>query len=217
MLLGLLRVAVLDAMSVASIIGKARKNGRKVPYAAMAKATLKWMFPVRTVFQYFVPLSITSIAFHVAIIVTPLFLGTHILLWQRGLGVSWPAIPNAAADILTLVGIVTGLILFAARLFVGATRAISRVQDYVWPLVLVAIFLSGYLVMHPADNPFDTDTTLLVHVLSGDFLLLFIPFSKLSHAALFPATQIVSELGWFLEPESGRNVAVALGKENRPI
>jgi nitrate reductase gamma subunit len=58
---------------------------------------------------------------------------------------------------------------------------------------------------------------MLVHVLAGDFLFLLIPFSKLSHIALFPFTQLISELAWYFEPDSGRKVMIALGKENRPI
>ena len=44
-----------------------------------------------------------------------------------------------------------------------------------------------------------------------------IPFTKMSHVALFPATQLISDLGWHLKPGAGQQVAIALGKENEPI
>jgi nitrate reductase gamma subunit len=149
--------------------------------------------------------------------VTPLFLGAHILLWDRGLGLSWPAIGNQAADVLTLLAIGTGLALFLERVGIRSARAISRPQDYLWPLLIIVPFASGYLAMHPAQNPFDYQATMLVHVLSGNAIMLLIPFSKLSHVGLFPATQLVSELGWFLEPESGQRVTATLNKGNEPI
>ena len=48
-------------------------------------------------------------------------------------------------------------------------------------------------------------------------ILLLVPFTKISHVALFAGTQLVSELGWHLAPGGGRRVALALGKENEPI
>jgi hypothetical protein len=53
--------------------------------------------------------------------------------------------------------------------------------------------------------------------MSGNLIFLLVPFTKLSHVALFPATQLVSELGWHLEPGAGQRVAITLGKENQPI
>jgi hypothetical protein len=44
-----------------------------------------------------------------------------------------------------------------------------------------------------------------------------IPFSKLGHIVLLPATQLVSEVGWRFPAESGDDVARALKKENVPI
>ena len=217
MLLGLVRVLLLNTLSVASIIRRAKKNDRKVPYKVILKATLKWMLPAKKAFERRAIFSLTSIAFHVAIIVTPIFLGAHILLWDRGLGFSWPSITNAAADILTLGAIITGLLLFIQRLSARDSRAISRLQDYLWPLLVVVPFVSGFLAMHPDLNPFGHNGTMFVHVMSGNLILLFIPFSKLSHIALFPTTQIISELGWFLDPQSGQNVSATLEKEDEPI
>jgi nitrate reductase gamma subunit len=217
MLLGLARVLLLNTLSVAAIIRRAKKNDRKVPYKVILKATLRWMLPARKAVERRTIFSLTSIAFHVAVIVAPIFLGAHILLWDRGLGLAWPSITNAAADVLTLIAIFTGLLLFIQRLSARDSRAISRLQDYLWPLLVVVPFASGFLAMHPDLNPFGYNGTMFVHVMSGNLILLLVPFSKLSHIALFPTTQIVSELGWFLDPQSGQNVSATLKKENEPI
>jgi len=102
---------------------------------------------------------------------------------------------------------------------VGArdSRALSRFQDYALPLFIAVPFLSGFLVMHPAWNPFSRDPALLVHVLSADLLMFLVPLTKLSHMILLPFTQLVSELAWHFPPDAGSRVAVTLGKENEPI
>ena len=155
--------------------------------------------------------------FHVCIIVTPIFLGAHIMLWERGLGISWPAISNSLANYLTLIGIATGIALFVDRLSARASRALSRPQDFLLPVLIVVPLASGYLAMHPDINPFGYNGTMFVHVMAGNLIFLLIPFSKMSHMALFPGTQLVSELGWHLQPGAGQQVALALGKENDPL
>ncbi len=217
MILGLLRVLVLQAISLFGLIRQAKRNQRKIPYAVVAKASLRWLIPVGKLFERRAVFSLTSVLFHICIIVVPILLGAHILLWERGIGLSWPAISMQLADILTLGAIVTGLALFVIRLSVMANRAISRAQDYVWPLLIVLPFLSGYLAMHPAINPFSYEASMLIHVLSANLIFLLLPFSKLSHMALFPATQLVSELGWFLKPDSAQKVMTTLHKENEAI
>jgi len=217
MVLGLARAVVLNTVSVASLIWKSRKNGRSVPWRRIFSASASWFFPVRKGLESRAVFSLTSMLFHIAIIVTPVFLAAHILLWDRGLGVSWPAISNSAADYLTLIAIFTGIALFVSRVGIQSSRAISRVQDYLFPPLIVVPFVTGYLAMHPGINPFGYDGTMFVHVMSGNLIFLLVPFSKLSHVALFPGTQLVSELGWHLEPGAGERVAITLNKESQPI
>ena len=121
------------------------------------------------------------------------------------------------ADYLTLLAIVTALILFLKRVSTRDTRMLSRLQDYILPLLIMIPFASGYLAMHPTTNPFDYNATMFVHVMSGNVILVLMPFSKLSHAVLFPTTQLVSEMAWHLAPGAGENVVLSLGKENEPI
>jgi len=217
MVLGLARVVLLSTLNVVAIIRASRKNKRRVPWGEIAGATLKWILPFSKGVEQRAIFSITSMLFHVSIIVTPIFLGAHIMLWERSLGIGWPAIGNLAADYLTLIAVVTGIAMLAQRVGARTSRAISRSQDYFLPLLIVVPFASGYLAMHPWINPFDHTGTMFVHVMSGNLLFLLIPFSKISHAALFPVTQLVSELGWHLSPGAGQKVAITLGKEKEPI
>jgi nitrate reductase gamma subunit len=214
MVLGLIRHAVL---TVAEMYRTMRRAGdQSLPYSKLIVTTLKWLVPVakiRTEILY----SVTSILFHIAILIVPVFLGGHIALWARGLGVSWPAIPNEVADVLAIVAIVTAVALVVQRVSAKATRSLSRFQDYVLPLLIAVPFVTGFLVVHPAVNPFSYEAVLFVHVMSANLIFVLMPITKLSHVALMPSVQFVSELGWKWPADSGSRVAVALRKEEEPV
>jgi nitrate reductase gamma subunit len=215
MLLGIARVLILNILGIVTLRRQARD--KSIPVRIVVRDTLRWFFPFKRLGSSQLHFTVASFVFHVCIILVPVFLGAHILLWERGLGIGWPAISQTWADWLTLAAIVSSLFLFIRRVRARATRALSRTQDYLLPLIIAVPFVSGYLAMHPAFNPFSYNATMFVHVMSGNLIFVLIPFSKLSHVALFPTTQLISELGWHLAPESGRRVALALGKEGEAI
>lgn len=214
MILGLLRHVLVTVWEVRRVTRRA--GDKNVPYGKIAAATAGWLFPLgklgnRTFF------GLTSLVFHVAIILVPIFLAGHIALWRQGTGLSWPAIPNLLADVLTVAAVVTIVLLLVQRATARHTRSLSRFQDYFLPVYIAVPLVSGFLVMHPAWNPFAYEFTLLVHVASADILLIMIPMTKLSHAVLLPSTQLISEVAWHWPTDAGRRVGVALGKESEPI
>ena len=212
--LGLLRHAVVTVWELRRM---ARRAGDKqIPYGQVLRATVKWLVPLDHVRQRFW-YSVSTLTFHVAIIVVPLFLAGHIALIEAGTGVTWPALTSGAADILTIVAIATALVLVTQRLAARDTRTLSRFQDYMLPLVIAVPFVTGFFVTHAAWNPFPYQATLLIHVVSADVLLVLIPITKLSHIVLLPTTQLVSELAWHFPPSAGRAVGAQLGREELPI
>jgi nitrate reductase gamma subunit len=212
--LGLLRHVALTVWEVTSAVRRA--GDQTMPYRTVLRATLEWLFPLRKV-RYRLLFSLTSVLFHVAVIIVPIFLAGHIALWTRGLGISWPAIPNGLADVLTLTGIITAVALVVERLAARATRGLSRFEDYFLPLAIAVPFATGYLVAHPAVNPFGFEATLFVHVMSGNLVLILTPLTKLSHMVLLPGTQLVSEVAWHWPSDAGSKLAVTLGKEGEPV
>lgn len=214
MVLGLARRV---GITVWEIVRALRRAGDKnIPARQVAAATLRWLVAVDRLGNRLL-FSLTTLVFHVSIILVPLFLAGHIAIWAPVLGFRLPALPNSLATLLTAAAIVTALALVAERIASRATRVLSRFQDYALPLVVAVPFASGFLVMHPPWNPFSYEATLLVHVMSANFVLVLIPITKLSHVVLLPATQLVSEVAWHFPPDAGSKVAVALGKESEPI
>jgi len=214
MILGLVRLAIINAANILSVLSNTRN--KSIPWGTVVRDTARWLLPYRTARPHLV-FTLASFLFHIAAIVTPIFLAAHIALWERGTGLTWAAIPQVMADYLTLLAIAAAAVLFLKRVSARATRALSRPQDYLLPLLIMVPFISGYLAMHPATSPFEYNATMFVHVMSGNLLLVLIPFSKLSHVVLFPTTQLMSEMAWHLAPNAGQNVALTLGKENEPV
>ena len=210
--LGLARILVLQLVAVRRILRQA--GNRQIPTKAVLRDTVQWLLPNARVPHGKRLLALVSVAFHVAVVVTPLFLAGHIVLWKRGLGIGWPALDQQVADILTWVGLAAALVLLAVRVFSRAARELSRPQDYLLLLLIGVIFGSGHLIVRPELNPFAYESTMLVHVLAGDLVLALMPFTKLSHAVLFPFERMSSEVYWRFPAGAGDQVADALhGKE----
>ena len=103
MVLGMFRLMALNLLSLRSV---ARRAGNKeIPVARVLRSTVQWLLPHGGAVSRDPVFTMASVLFHIAMIITPVFLGAHILLWQRGLGVSWPALSQPLADTLTLVGV----------------------------------------------------------------------------------------------------------------
>jgi nitrate reductase gamma subunit len=210
MVLGLVRHLALTLREIHRAWHRA--GDKDLPYRQIAQATLSWLFPAGRIVQE--PLfSLTSILFHLAILIVPVFLAGHVALWFRGVGLSWPAIPNELADVLTIVAVTAAVALVVQRLAARSTRALSRFQDYALPLVIAFPFVSGFMVMHPECNPYSYSAVLFVHVMSANLVMVLIPLTKLTHAALLPGVQLVAELGWHWPADAGSRLAVTLGKE----
>jgi nitrate reductase gamma subunit len=193
-----------------------RAGDKKIPTGQVVSNTLKWLIPIGRLRNRWV-YSLSTFSFHVGVILVPLLLAGHIALWEKALGIHWPALPNNVSTTLTLVVLVAILAVLIQRLSARDSRALGRFQDYAIPLFIAVPFLTGFLVMHPAWNPFGRDSTLLVHMLSADFLIFMVPLTKLSHMILLPFTQLISELAWHFPPDAGSRVGLTLGKENEPI
>ena len=151
-----------------------------------------------------------------ALLLVPIFLAAHVLLWKRSTGLAWPALPQNPANILTLVVLVSGLGLFLGRLFDARARRLSRRQDYAWPLLLMVPFATGYICANVAIRPKTYEEMMLVHVYSANLIMLMIPFTKIAHCVLAPLSQVVTAVAWKFPAGAGDRVAATLGYADRP-
>lgn len=213
-LLGLLRHVLVTLWEVRRIVSRA--GDPRVAYRRVVRGTLTWLFPVAQLRNR--PLfSATSVLFHLAVMLVPVFLAGHIALLQEALGIAWPALPDALATWLTVLALVTAAALVLQRVLARDARSLSTAQDYLVPLLVALPFATGLLLMHPAASPLTHETALFLHALTGDLVLFLTPLTKLSHMALLPLTQLVSESAWHFPADAGARVGVALGKVGEPV
>jgi len=213
MILGSLRIVGLAFFNVGEALY--RVEDRKIDYGEITRNTFSWLFPVKRWSTGRPAYSLISIAFHIGLILVPFFLAAHIGLWNQATGLSWPAMPQTVADILTVVVICCGPALVLGRLFHRNARAISRFQDYFWPLMLTVPAFSGFLCANGGLSAEAYRFWMLIHVLCANGIMIFIPFTKLSHSVLVPISQLVSGVGWKFRVGAGSRVERTLNKRGQ--
>jgi len=216
MALGLLRHVLLQVWEISWALGRA--GDQVVPWGLVLRRNLEWLLPWRYLQRKERRLyNFTSFIFHVGVITVPVFLAGHVAIWQQELGLSWWCLPGSLADWLAVATVVAAIGLLLGRLLNQASRAISKPQDWLLPLLCAAPFVTGFWVVHPGWSPFGVQGVYLAHLLSAELLLFLVPFSKLVHMVLFWISQTSSELGWRFPPGSGERVRLSLGKESEGI
>jgi nitrate reductase gamma subunit len=214
MVLGLLRILALTSMG---IVEAYRRNPDKiVPWKEIRNKTLAWLVPIGRLWRQRPLYSVCSFVFHAGMIVTPLFLAAHVLLWKNSVGFGWLALPQGLANWLTLLVIVTALGLFFGRLLDSRSRPVSRFQDYLWPLLIATPFVTGYIASNAVVSPRTYQQLMLVHIYCGDAIMLVIPFTKIAHCVLMPLSQLVTSVAWKFPAEAGDRVVETLGFADLP-
>lgn len=210
MIIGLIRLVVTQIYSINAGRGRMLKNA---PWKKILGEAASWIVPIRHLIPGTKIFSVVSFLCHIGIIMVPLFLADHIILWERFLSVNLPQIGYGLADFLTLFTIVCLVLLMGFRIFSARLRSMSKKTDYILLVMMLIPFTSGYLALHPHINPFPWDATMLTHLLSAELLFVIIPFTKLAHVVLFFFDRI-SAIHWQLRPGAGDQVAEMLyGKE----
>ncbi len=121
--------------------------------------------------------------FHLSLLLAPIFLLAHMLLWQEGLGISFWTLPDGLADIMTVI-VVIGCVFFAVRrIQVPEVRYVTTAADFILLLVVAAPFVTGFLAYHQI---FPYKVMVILHILTGEIMLVAIPFTWLSHMLLAP-------------------------------
>jgi len=116
-------------------------------------------------------LTVVTSVFHVLLIITPLFLLGHNILLNQSCGWGLFSLPESLSDRLTLIILCCGAYFGGRRLFLARVRAITSLYDYV--------------VLFAYRQWFHYETVMMLHILSGNIMLITIPFTKLGHMLFF--------------------------------
>ncbi|ABB37450.1 HmcE, 25.3 kd protein in hmc operon [Oleidesulfovibrio alaskensis G20] len=120
--------------------------------------------------------------FHIGAVLVPLFLMGHNIILEERFGFSLPTLPWWLADGLTVAALAGAAMLALRRIALTEVRILTSAYDWFILAVSAAPFLTGFIArLHVGDYQF----WLVMHIITGELLLVLIPFTKLSHVALF--------------------------------
>lgn len=159
------------------------------------RSLLHWIIPfanrntrLRPVF------TIVSFSFHGCLLLTPLFVMGHAVLWEESWSISWWSLPPGLADFMTLVVIFAGVFFAIRRLAAPEVRNVSDWSDFALVLLVISPFLTGFIA-HMQWLP--AEPVLVLHIICGALWLMAIPFTRLAHMIwfLFTRAYMGSEFG----------------------
>ncbi|MGD8260999.1 MAG: nitrate reductase, partial [Desulfobacterales bacterium] len=79
------------------------------------RSILHWMIPFGTTnWRRHPVLTIVTFAFHICLVVTPIFLLAHVILWDESFNVRWWSLPDSLAIVMTLI-VIAGCVFFLIR------------------------------------------------------------------------------------------------------
>ena len=143
------------------------------------RSIVHWITPFGTVNMRKHPvMTIVTFAFHISLFVVPIFLLSHIILVDESWNLKWAALPDRVADIMAVIVIVACVYFLIRRIISPEVKFVTSASDY-GILAIVAIpFITGFYAYHQAPG---YPVALILHILSGEFMLIAIPFTRLSH------------------------------------
>ncbi len=152
------------------------------------RSILAWMVPYLPVSTRKNPVFYgVSYIFHLLLILVPIFLLSHVVLLEESvLGWSWATLPDALADWLTVLVLLALVFFIIRRVVVPEVRFLTRPSDFMFILIVALPFLTGFLAYHQL---FAYPWMMILHVLSGEIMIILIPYTRFFHMFMAPFTR----------------------------
>lgn len=171
---------------IVSMLVEARKDKVVYPYMSLKyglRSLMHWLIPFGSVNMRKRPvMTIVTFVFHICLVLTPIFLLAHVILVYESWKIQWWSLPESAADVMSVLVVLACVFLLVRRIVSPEVQNVTFLSDYVL-LTLVALpFITGFLAYHQL-GPYRP--TLILHILTGEILLVAIPFTRLSHMFFF--------------------------------
>ncbi len=151
------------------------------------RSILHWLTPFGTANWRLHPwLTIVTFSFHICLVLTPIFLLAHIVMWDEAWNIRWWALPDGLAVVMTSVVIGGCLFFFIRRRVIPEVAYVTAASDYAILLLTAAPFITGLIAYF---QWFDVRLFTLLHVLAGEAMLIAVPFTRISHMLFAPLTR----------------------------
>ena len=158
---------------------------------------MSWKYSLRSIFHWVTPfasvnmqmhpvMTLMTFTFHICLLMTPVFLLSHAVLWDESWNIRFWSLPDTLSDVMTLAVIGCCVFFWVRRIKLPEVRYLTSTSDYALLGMVAAPFVTGFVAYHQwIDYPF----FLVLHILSGEILLMAIPFTRLSHMLFSPFTR----------------------------
>lgn len=133
--------------------------------------------------------SLISLVFHLILLFLPLFVKGHNIILDTSWEISLPVLPDDFADNLTMICLCCGLFFLLRRLLTPRVRAISSPGDYLIIILVILPFLTGFMAYH---RLLPYDAMLNLHIITGQLMLVAMPFTRLVHMIAFFAVRLAN-------------------------
>jgi nitrate reductase gamma subunit len=158
---------------------------------------MSFKYSFRSIFHWIVPfateswrlhpiLTIATFAFHICLLIVPIFLLSHVVLWDEAWNISWWSLPDSVSDFMTFIVIAGCVFFLIRRLKLPEVKFVTSASDYIILAIVAAPFVMGFLAYH---QWFGYQFLLILHIISGEVMLMAIPFTRLSHMLFAPLTR----------------------------
>jgi len=158
---------------------------------------MSWKYSLRSILRWSTPfatenmrrhpgMTIVAFAFHVCLLLTPLFLLAHIVLIEESWNLSWWTLPDGLADAMTLIVIAGCIFFFVRRMTNPEVQYVTSASDFILLAIVIAPFVTGFLAYY---QWFGYKFFVITHILAGEVMLVAIPFTRLSHMLTAPLTR----------------------------
>lgn len=156
-----------------------------------------WKYGLRSLLHWIVPfgsknmriryeVTIVTFAFHICLVLLPIFLTAHVVMFTAAWGPQWATFSSVTADWLSIVVILACVFFLVRRLMLPEVRYVTDFYDYVLLAVAAAPFVTGFVARM---QWLDYETMVIIHMICGCLMLIVIPFTRLSHMLFFPFTR----------------------------
>ena len=151
------------------------------------RSIFHWITPFATVNWKMHPvLTIVTFAFHICLIIAPVFLLSHAILWDESWNISLWTLPDGVADIMTLIVVGSCIFFLVRRLVLPEVQYVTSASDYVILAIVALPFITGFIAYHQWAS---YQVSMILHIISGEIMLVAIPFTRLSHMLFSPFTR----------------------------
>lgn len=127
-----------------------------------------------------------SYIFHLLLFLTPIFLLAHVALLEESMQWSWFTLNDSLADVLTLIIIFSLIFFMIRRVVVPEVKFLTNLLDFLFILIVALPFVTGFLAYHQF---FAYKWMVIAHVISGELMIILIPFTRFFHMFMAPLTR----------------------------